>query len=165
MLENVLPATTAHNQTRVVPFEPVRAVLTRKGMDVWGIAPDATVYQAIAVMDQQRVGALVVLSGTELAGIISERDYARKVILKGRSSKETLVRDIMTQNVITVDLEESVETCLRIMTNSRIRHLPVVDAGELVGLVSIGDLVRSIISAQAQVLDHLNNYIAGNYPA
>jgi len=164
MLENVLP-TTAHNQTRVVPFEPVRAVLTRKGMDVWGIAPSATVFEAIALMDQRRVGALVVLSGAELAGIISERDYARKVILKGRSSKETLVSDIMTKDVITVSLEESVETCLRIMTNNRIRHLPVVDADELVGLVSIGDLVRSIISAQAAVLDHLNNYIAGNYPA
>ena len=146
-------------------LDPVLTVLTSKGGDIKTVTPESSVYDALALMARADIGALLVMTGSRLVGVFSERDYARKVILKGRSSKETLVSDIMTKDVITVGLEESVETCLRIMTNNRIRHLPVMDAGELVGLVSIGDLVRSIISAQAAALDHLNNYIAGNYPA
>lgn len=164
MIERVLH-TPAQSSATVVPFEKVEAVLSRKGMDVWSVAPDATVYEAIALMDQKRVGALVVMSGLKLEGIVSERDYARKVILKGRHSNETKVSEIMTREVITVDLEATVDQCLRLMTRQRIRHLPVLEEGELVGLISIGDLVRSVVNAQADTLDHLNNYIAGNYPA
>ena len=151
--------------TGLLRAESAGAILESKGTEIWSIEPDATVYDAIWLMDQKRSGALVVLSGGKLAGIISERDYARKVILRGRSSKEITVREIMTSEVITVSPDESVETCLRVMTNRRIRHLPVVENGALKGLLSIGDLVRSVISAQADALKHLNHYIGSSYPA
>ena len=145
--------------------EPVRSVLRNKGRAVWSISPDATVYQAIELMSEKQVGCLVVLSGGYLAGIVSERDYARKVILKGRSSQETKVREIMSSPVLYVTPEKTVEESMRLMTNRRVRHLPVLEGDNVVGMLSIGDLVNWIVSSQQQTIHHLHNYIAGQYPA
>jgi CBS domain-containing protein len=145
--------------------ENIRFVLEKKGSDIWSVPPDASVFDAIALMAEKGVGALLVIAGNQLAGIISERDYARKVILKGKSSAATKVSEIMTSPVVTARLNMTVDECLRIMTQSRIRHLPVQDGEKLVGVISIGDLVKSIIAAQAQTIDQLTNYISGKYPA
>lgn len=145
--------------------ETVRAILQRKGSEVWSVLPTATVYDAIAMMADKRVGALIVVSEGKLVGIVSERDYARKVILKGKSSKETLVQEIMTTPVVAIGPACTVDECMRVMTTHRIRHLPVLDGQELVGVVSIGDMVKAIIAAQAQTIDQLSNYITGKYPA
>jgi CBS domain-containing protein len=143
----------------------VSAILAHKGSAVWSIAPDATVFDAIQLMADKNVGALPVVENGRLAGIISERDYTRKVILKGKSSKETPVKDIMTQELVTVDSGDSITVCMRLMTDKRIRHLPVMEGSKMVGLVSIGDLVRRIISAQTATIDNLEKYITGDYPA
>ncbi len=144
---------------------PVGSILDNKGHQIWSIASDATVYEAIALMGEKNVGALPVLDGKTLLGMISERDYTRKVILQGRVSKETRVVDIMTRNVITASPDDSVEDCLETMTKNHIRHLPVITDGELTGLVSIGDLVNWIILAQSTQIDHLERYVTGSYPA
>ena len=144
--------------------ETVRMILEKKGGAVWALPPEATVYEAIAMMAERGVGALLVVEGGKLAGILSERDYARKVILKGRSSKETSVREIMSSPVITVSPDQTVADCMQLVTARRIRHLPVVDGETIVGLVSIGDLVNEIISAQAHTIAQLQSYIAGSYP-
>ena len=145
--------------------ETIAAILASKGHETWTIAPDTTVYDAIALMAEKRIGAVLVVSGAMLVGILSERDYARKVILQGRSSKDTLVREIMTASLVTVSPDYTVEACMRIMTQSRIRHLPVIARGELVGIVSIGDLVNAVIADQADTIDHLQTYISHQYPA
>ena len=144
--------------------ETVSAILARKGREVWSISPDATVYTAIEMMAAKQAGALLVMSQAIPIGIISERDYARRVILMGKASRETLVREIMTSPVITVPSESTVADCLWIMTTRRFRHLPVVDGDTLVGLVSIGDLVRSILRVQAHTIDQLHTYITNSYP-
>jgi CBS domain-containing protein len=144
--------------------DQVDSVLRLKGRHYWAIHPSATVYEAIEKMSEKGVGALLVMSEGTLVGIISERDYARKVILKDRSSKQTLVSEIMTSRVITVTSRHSVEECMRVMTENRIRHLPVVDSGRIGGVVSIGDLVNWIITAHEETINHLQNYITGNYP-
>jgi CBS domain-containing protein len=146
------------------PVDTLDSVLRFKGRQVWSIAPTATVYEAIAKMSEKSVGALLVLSEGRLAGIISERDYARKVILKDRSSKETLVREIMTDRLVTASPDDTVEECMRSMTEHRIRHLPVVNGGVAVGIVSIGDLVNWTIMAQEATIGHLQGYIEGRYP-
>jgi CBS domain-containing protein len=145
--------------------ETVRSILKAKGNQVWWLGPEATVFDAIALMAEKGVGALVVVSDGNLVGIISERDYARKVILMGHSSKDTLVQDIMTRDVATVTPEQTVAECMRIITDRRIRHLPVIERGELTGMISIGDVVRAIISAQADTIRQLSGYITGVYPA
>jgi CBS domain-containing protein len=145
-------------------YDTVREVLQKKRRDVWSVSPDATVYEAIELMAEKRVGALLVLEQTKLVGIISERDYARKVILKGRSSKETPVREIMTTPVIFVEPQYSVDECMKIITEHRIRHLPVLDGEIVVGIVSIGDVVNWIISAQNHTIEQLQNYVTGRYP-
>ena len=146
--------------------ETMASVLKSKGSAIWSVVPDATVYDAIAAMATKGIGALLVLSGGRLEGIISERDYARKVILEGRSSKDTLVREIMTSPVVTVTLDHTVDLCMKIMTERRIRHLPVLDRDAVVGIVSIGDMVRATIAAQAETIDHLHTYILGTtYPS
>jgi CBS domain-containing protein len=145
--------------------ETVRSILKNKGSNVWSLSPDATVFDAIGLMAEKGVGALLVVSQERLVGIISERDYARKVILKGHSSKDTRVHEIMTRSVVTVTTEHTVAECMRIMTDQRVRHLPVLDGDRLAGMVSIGDIVRSIISAQADTIRHLSTYITGGYPA
>jgi CBS domain-containing protein len=123
------------------------------------------VYEAIQLMSQRNVGALVVMEGDRLEGVVSERDYTRKVVLRGKSSKETAVRNIISQPVITVTPEHTVEDCMRLMTENRVRHLPVLDRNRVVGVVSIGDLVNWIISVQSVAIDQLEDYIAGQYPA
>ena len=128
--------------------------------DVHSIGPDAPVIDAIRLMAERRIGALLVMEGSRLAGILSERDYARKVVLQGRSSKDTPVRDIMTAQVITVAPQDSTDRCMQLVTDSRIRHLPVLEGGQVVGVVSIGDLVKAVIADQRQELDHLQRYIA-----
>lgn len=143
----------------------VRGVLAHKVTEVWTLSPDATVYEAISLMATKSIGAILVTAGGVLVGILSERDYSRKVVLTGRSSRETLVREIMTSPVTTVSLDESVANCMRLMTDQRIRHLPVLDRGRLIGVVSIGDLIKAVISQQAEEIRHLNAYIAGVYPA
>ena len=144
--------------------DTIGSVLSSKARQLWSVAPTATVYEAIEKMSEKGVGALLVMSEGKLAGIISERDYARKVILKDRSSKQTLVREIMTSSVVTVTPSDYVEECMRTMTENRIRHLPVVDRDQVVGIVSIGDLVKWIITAHEETIDHLQSYIEGNYP-
>ena len=145
--------------------ENVHLILKNKGSQIWSLAPDATVYEAISTMAEKNVGALLVVSEGKLVGIISERDYARKVILKDKSSKKTLVGDIMTSPVITVTPGHTVDECMQIMTDNRIRHLPVIEGEKLVGTISIGDLVKAIISTQAETIQQLDNYITGKYPA
>ena len=140
----------------------VQQILNNKRIDeIWSILPDATVYEAVQMLADKRVGALLVMQDSELLGIISERDYAREVILKGRASKETRVKDIMSSNVISVPSTESVQASLGVMTNNRIRHLPVVDGGVVQGVISMGDLVKDIISDQQSTIEQLENYIRG----
>ena len=144
--------------------ESVHLILKNKGSQIWSLAPDATVYEAIVMMSEKNVGALLVVSEGKLVGIISERDYARKVILQGKSSIETLVGEIMTSPVIAVTPGHTVDECMQIMTSNHIRHLPVLEGEKLVGAISIGDLVKAIISTQAETIQHLDNYITGKYP-
>lgn len=144
--------------------ETVRSMLKVKGADVWSVRPAATVFEALLLMADKEIGALVVVEEGKLAGMFSERDYARKIILHGKTSKETLVREVMTSPVLTVAPEQTVDECMRIMTRNRIRHLPVLEGDRLAGVISIGDLVNSIISAQAETIHQLSSYIAGSYP-
>jgi CBS domain-containing protein len=137
----------------------VSHLLDRKGRALYTIEPEDPVLEAVRMMADHHVGALLVMRGTELAGIVSERDYARKVVLLGRSSAETPVWQIMTSPVITVPLDKSVQDCMRIMTDCRIRHLPVVDGKRVVGMISIGDLVKAVIQEQQQTIEQLESYI------
>ena len=145
--------------------ETVNSVLRRKGRNVLSVRPDASVYEAIALMAENSVGALLVVADTMLVGILSERDYARKVVLQSRSSKDTQVADIMTCPVITVSPGHTVEECMHLMTDKRIRHLPVVEGTAIIGIVSIGDLVRSVITVQGEMIQQLQQYINGPYPS
>jgi signal-transduction protein with cAMP-binding, CBS, and nucleotidyltransferase domain len=144
--------------------ETVGSILKTKGDQFWHIAPTATVYDAVAEMAERSIGALPVVSEGALVGIVTERDYARKIILQGRSSKHTAVEEIMTASPITVTPEFTLQQCLRIMTLRRFRHLPVVDDGKLCGIISIGDLVAAIISNQAFTIEQLEMYIGADYP-
>jgi CBS domain-containing protein len=139
----------------------VRQILQTKGQQVWSVGPDETVYEALQKMAEKDIGALLVMDSGKLVGIFSERDYARKVILQGKTSRETLVREIMTRNVITIRPEQSCEECMALMTEKRFRHLPVLEGDQVVGLVSIGDVVKAIITKQGFVIEQLENYITG----
>jgi CBS domain-containing protein len=141
----------------------IEAILAQKRGEVYSVSPDATVYDAVAMMAEKNVGALLVVENGELVGIISERDYTRKVMLRGKRSRETMVREIMSTQLTTVPPRESVDDCLRFMTEKRIRHLPVVADGEIRGVISIGDLVKHVISVQGATLDQLERYISGGY--
>ena len=138
----------------------VRDILAVKGRDVWSIGPNASVYDAMKLMADKGIGALLVMEGAKLVGIISERDYARKVILQGRSSRTTAVQEIMTTRVAYAESEQNIEECMALMTEIRIRHLPVIEAGEVRGVISIGDLVKSIIAEQKFIIEQLERYIS-----
>ena|SRR5450432_889423 len=143
----------------------IEKILSQKGGEIWSISPDATVYDAVALMAEKNIGALLVVEKGRLVGIISERDYSRKVMLRGKRSRETFVREIMSSELTTAHPRETVEECLRFMTEKRIRHLPVVVDGSLRGVISIGDLVKEVISVQNATLDQLRDYISGGYPS
>jgi CBS domain-containing protein len=143
------------------PMVTIRQLLDRKGGKVCSIHPDATVFDAVAKMADNDIGSLIVMDGDALVGIITERHYARNVILRGRTSPATLVREIMERQVITVRPEQTVEDCMALMTEKRVRHLPVIEGGKITGIVSIGDLVKSIIDEQKFVIDQLHHYIRG----
>ena len=140
-------------------MKTVRDILMVKGRDVWTVDLDATVFEALSRMAEKEIGALMVMDGPRLVGIISERDYARKIVLLGRTSPNTLVKEIMTSHVVYTHLEQPIEECMALVTEKRIRHLPVIDEGKLVGVISIGDLVKSIISDQQFIIEQLVRYI------
>jgi CBS domain-containing protein len=142
-------------------MKTVRQLLQAKGFDVWAVDPDATVLTALEVMAKKNVGALLVLQEGRMIGIFSERDYARKMILKGKHSKDTLVSEVMTKSPICVDPGKSIEECMTLMTDNHIRHLPVLEGDRLLGVVSIGDVVKSIITEQRGTISDLENYITG----
>ncbi|MEY2526046.1 MAG: hypothetical protein QOE73_817 [Verrucomicrobiota bacterium] len=141
----------------------IDAILATKGGEIFSIWPDATVFEAIELMDQKNVGALPVMEANQLVGMISERDYTRKVVLRGKRSREIKVADIMSTEVTTARRQESVEACLRLMTEKHFRHLPVLDGDVVVGIISIGDLVKWVIASQSAAIAHLENYIHGGY--
>jgi len=137
-------------------------VLKEKGNDVWSVTRETSVYDALKLMAEKNVGAVLIIEENMVFGIFSERDYARKVILKGKSSRDTLVKEIMTPNIVYVNADQTMEECMSLMTEKRIRHLPVLSSdGELVGIISIGDVVKAIISAQEHLINHLEGYITG----
>jgi len=139
----------------------VTQILKAKGNETWTIEPQVTVYDALKLMAEKKIGALVVVEAGKVVGIFSERDYARKVILKDRSSKDTPVRMIMTERVVAVTPATTVEVCMELMTGEHIRHLPVLDGDHLVGVISIGDVVKAIMAEQEYLIEHLENYIVG----
>lgn len=141
----------------------INEILAGKPAQIWSVSPDATVYEAIEMMADKNIGALPVMAGEKLVGVLSERDYTRKVALKGKSSKETKVREIIAPPV-TATPSHTVEECMKLMTTHRVRHLPVLDGERVVGLISIGDLVNWIISAQSVTIHQLESYITGHYP-
>ena len=142
----------------------VRSILRHKGQEVFSVPPEATVYNALQIMAEKGAGALLVIGQGKLLGVISERDYARKGILQNRMSKQTPVSEIMVSPAIVATMDSTVEECMRLMTDNRVRHLPIVEHDKVVGVVSVGDLVKSIISAQAETIDRLQDYITGKYP-
>ncbi len=142
-------------------MKTVQQILNSKGYDIWRIQPSASVFEAISLMAEKEVGALVVMEGDRLVGIISERDYARKIILDGRSSHETATRDIMTTYVICVHPGQTIDECMTVMTEKRIRHLPVLERERLIGIISIGDLVKAKIEEQQFMIEQLEHYITG----
>jgi len=139
----------------------VKHLLDSKGWDIISISADASVLDAIKTMAERAVGSLLVMQGDELQGIVTERDYARKVIIKGRSSETTAVGEVMTAEVCTAAVQDTVNNCMTVMTERKIRHLPVVDDGKVVGMISIGDLVQAIITDQQEEIEHLEHYISG----
>lgn len=144
--------------------DSVKAVLTGKGRELWSVAPTASVYEALCLMADRDIGAVLVMEDDRLRGVISERDYARKVILLGKSSRETLVEEIMRTPEICVTPETTVDECMRLMTNIRVRHLPVVNGSRVEGIVSIGDLVNWIICSHEETIQHLHAYVGAKYP-
>ena len=146
------------------PNATIREILSHKGTQAWSISPEATVFDAIQMMADKNVGALLVTEENRLVGIISERDYTRKVALHGKTSKETRVREIMPDAMVAVTPDDSVEDCMRLMTENRVRHLPVVEGPNVVGIVSIGDLVNWIISTQSAHIEQMEQYISGSVP-
>lgn len=142
----------------------IDSLLNQKPRNIWSVPPDSTVFDAIRLMSEKNVGALLVMQGERLVGMLSERDYTRKVILRGKSSKTTAVREIISTPVISVGPNHTVEECMRLMTEHRIRHLPVLNGERVIGIVSIGDLVNWIISAQHVAISQMEDYISGKYP-
>ena len=144
-------------------MEFVSQFLEKKGHDVWWVAPETTVFDALQLMANKKVGALLVLEEDSLVGVFSERDAARKVILKGKSSKDTPVRDIMSTKIVCVTPNQSTEECMSLMTEKRVRHLPVMDGEKLIGIISIGDVVKAVIADREDVIEQLEHYITGTF--
>ena len=144
-------------------MKTVRDILSAKKKDVWSVSPSDTVFDALKIMGEREIGALMVMEGGEVVGIISERDYARKIILKGKTSRATLVSEIMTVHMFSVKPENTIEDCMVLMTGKHIRHVPVFDNNKFIGLISIGDVVKEIISEQGRLIEQLSDYIAGKY--
>ena len=144
---------------------PISALLHHKNAALWSIAPEATVFEAIQLMADKNIGSLLVMSGDRLVGVFTERDYTRKMALQGKRSKETQVREILSGKIVSVTPQHTVEECMRLMTENRVRHLPVLDNGKAVGVVSIGDLVNWTISAQDATIAQMEQYIAGGVSA
>ena len=140
-------------------MKTVNEILAKKGNDIWSVAPTDTVFDSLKLMADKQIGALLVMDGEKLAGIVTERDYARKVALEGRSSRESKVQDIMSENVLCVTPDKSVQDCMAMMSDKRARHLPVVEGHKVIGIVSIGDLVKSIINEQQHEIESLQYYI------
>ena len=145
--------------------DPIQSLLRRKDGSLWSVSPDNSVYEAVALMAEKQIGALPVMQAGQLVGLLSERDYARKIILMGRSSKETRVGEIMTSPAVTVTPHDTVTHCMHVMTELRIRHLPVIQNGEVVGILSIGDVVNWTIQRHEETIQQLHEYISGSYPA
>jgi CBS domain-containing protein len=143
------------------PYGTISEILSHKGNQVWSISPDEMVFDAIELMAEKNIGALLVIESSRLVGILTERDYTRKVALKGKSSKQTAVREILTGNPVHVTPDHTIEDCMRLMTEHRVRHLPILEADRILGLVSIGDLVNWIITAQSSTIHQLQTYISG----
>jgi CBS domain-containing protein len=143
----------------------VRQLLQVKGNHVWSISPSATVYEALELMARNNIGALLVLEGDKLVGIFTERDYARKVVLQGRSSRTTRIAELMTRDVLYIGPDDTIENCMALMTDKRTRHLPVIEDGKLIGIISIGDVVKEIISDREFTIHELERYITGGYQA
>jgi len=141
----------------------ISAILGQKSREIFSVTPDTTVHDAVAMMDEKNVGALLVMKGSKLVGMLSERDYTRKVMLRGKKSADTKVSEIMSSKLTVAHPNEGVEECLRVMTDKRFRHLPVLDGEKVVGVISIGDLVKHVISCQSATIAHLENYISGGY--
>jgi CBS domain-containing protein len=139
----------------------IKRILEAKGHDVWSVEPSATVYEAIHLLAEKKIGALLVMKKDQLVGIVSERDYARQIILKNRSSEATKVEEIMTNKVVHVQPNDEIGDCMALMTEHRIRHLPVIDKKKVVGMISIGDLVRAVIAEQQSTISELEKYISG----
>ena len=141
----------------------IAQLLNSKGNQIWSVEPKATIFEALEIMSEKEIGALLVMEDGKLTGIFSERDYARKVILKGKSSKETLVGELMTKKVFYIDSQKTINDCMAMMTAKRIRHVPVIEDNQVVGIVTIGDVVNQIISEQEVTINHLENYITGSH--
>ena len=141
----------------------IAQLLNVKGDQIWSVEPKATIFEALEIMSEKEIGALLVMEDGKLTGIFSERDYARKVILKGKSSKETLVEELMTKKVFYIDSQNTINDCMAMMTAKRIRHVPVIEDNQVVGIVTIGDVVNQIISEQEVTINHLENYITGSH--
>ena len=141
----------------------VGAILSQKSREIFSVTPDTTVHDAVAMMDEKNIGAVLVMKGSKLVGMLSERDYTRKVMLRGKKSADTKVSEIMSSKLTIAHPNEGVEECLRVMTDKRFRHLPVLDGEKVVGVISIGDLVKHVISCQSATIAHLENYISGGY--
>ena len=141
----------------------VRNILHNKGNVIFSVEPTEMVYRAIELMCEKNIGGLLIVENGKLVGIFTERDYARKLILKGKSSKDTQIKDLMTSNLVTVTPDTSIDDCMRVMTGRKIRHLPVLEKGELVGIISIGDVVHFVIEEQKSIIEHLEHYITGHH--
>jgi CBS domain-containing protein len=138
----------------------VRSILQAKGSSVFSVEPTVTVYKAIQIMCEKNIGGLLITDNGKLVGLFTERDYARKLILKGKSSKDTSIKEIMTENPVTVSMDNSIEDCMQLMVDKHVRHLPVVDDGKVTGMISIGDVVRHIMDEQKSIIEHLEQYIS-----
>jgi CBS domain-containing protein len=138
----------------------VSSILKAKSGNIFSVSSNATVYEALTTMGEKNIGALLVIDDGKLVGILSERDYARKIILKGKTSHDTLIKEIMTENPFTITPDDSIETCMELMSEKHFRHLPIVEDGKTVGMISIGDVVKAIIQSQKETIDHLKNYIS-----